>query len=547
MRTAGRTVLFSAVTVAAALSSLLVFPQRFLFSMGIGGALVALVAALVALTLLPALLAALGPRVNALSPRRWRAALQRDAAHEQSGFWYRLSRAVMRRPGAVAASTAALLIAARPARSPASASPASTPPCCPPRTPRAWWTTRCGRSSPSTAARRCWWRSARPRRPAPSSRPTRSGSAASRAWRRSARPRGPGRLWRIDVVAPGGRLDERVQEAVRDVRAVPAPYPVLVGGSTAEFLDQQAALADGLPRALAWLTVTTLVILFLMTGSVVLPVKTLIMNLLTVSAAFGLLVLIFQDGRLEGLLDYTSQGALESSQPILLFAIAFGLSTDYGVFLLTRIKEARDGGLPNDEAVAVGLERTGRIVTAAALLLVIAIGAFATSEIVFIKQLGIGTAAGRDHRRHDRARAARAVADEAAGRVELVGAAAAGAAARPHRPARGGGVTAAAAVHAFDADTALEPVAEGRWRAHVPAHWLVARGANGGFLAAVAARAAEAAAGRPLRSLALHFLAAPGPGPLDVATVVERAGRMTSWCPCASSARGARRRSGSRR
>ena len=110
MRTAGRTVLFSAVTVAAALSSLLVFPQRFLFSMGIGGALVALVAALVALTLLPALLAALGPRVNALSPRRWRAALQRDAAHEQSGFWYRLSRAVMRRPGAVAASTAALLI-----------------------------------------------------------------------------------------------------------------------------------------------------------------------------------------------------------------------------------------------------------------------------------------------------------------------------------------------------------------------------------------------------------------------------------------------------
>ena len=138
---------------------------------------------------------------------------------------------------------------------------------------------------------------------------------------------------------------------------------------------------------------TTLVILFLMTGSVVLPVKTLIMNLLTVSAAFGLLVLIFQDGRLEGLLAYTSQGALESSQPILLFAIAFGLSTDYGVFLLTRIKEARDGGLPNDEAVAVGLQRTGRIVTAAALLLVIAIGAFATSEIVFIKQLGVGTAA----------------------------------------------------------------------------------------------------------------------------------------------------------
>ena len=137
---------------------------------------------------------------------------------------------------------------------------------------------------------------------------------------------------------------------------------------------------------------TTLVILFLMTGSVVLPLKTLVMNLLTLSAAFGLLVLIFQDGRFEGLLDYTSQGALESTQPILLFAIAFGLSTDYGVFLLTRIKEARDAGAPDDEAVGLGLERTGRIVTAAALLFCIAIGAFATSEIIFIKEVGVGTA-----------------------------------------------------------------------------------------------------------------------------------------------------------
>ena len=199
-------------------------------------------------------------------------------------------------------------------------------------------------------------------------------------------------LWRIGVVAPGRRLDESAKATVRAVRAVPAPFPVQVGGSTAEFLDQQSALADRLPVALAILALTTLVILFLMTGSVVLPVKTLIMNLLTLSAAFGILKLVFQDGRLEGLLGYTSQGALESSQPILLFAIAFGLSTDYGVFLITRIKEARDGGLSNDEAVAVGLQRTGRIVTAAAILMCIAIGAFVTSEMIFIKQLGLGTA-----------------------------------------------------------------------------------------------------------------------------------------------------------
>ena len=140
------------------------------------------------------------------------------------------------------------------------------------------------------------------------------------------------------------------------------------------------------------LAITTLLILFVMTGSVVLPFKALLMNVLGISAAFGVLVLVFQDGRLEGLLDYTSQGALELTQPLVLLAIVFGLSTDYGVFLLTRIKEARDAGATNEEAVALGLQRTGRIVTAAALLLVVALGAFATSQIVFIKQLGVGAA-----------------------------------------------------------------------------------------------------------------------------------------------------------
>jgi RND superfamily putative drug exporter len=126
---------------------------------------------------------------------------------------------------------------------------------------------------------------------------------------------------------------------------------------------------------------------------VVLPVKALLMNALTLAGAFGVLVLVFQDGRFEGLLDYTSQGALEATQPLVLAALAFGLSTDYGVFLLARIKEARDAGADNEEAVALGLERTGRIVTAAALLLSVALGAFATSQIVFIKEVGVGTVA----------------------------------------------------------------------------------------------------------------------------------------------------------
>jgi RND superfamily putative drug exporter len=391
LRTAGRTVLFSSATVAAALASLLVFPQRFLYSMGVGGVLVTAVAATVSLVFLPALLAALGPRVNALAPARWRRAAQRDAAAVKEGFWYRRSQWVMRRPGTIAAVTAALLIVlglpftaikftgvdarvlgpSHSARVVDDALRTDFPP---------------NRTSPVVVAAR-----------APA-----SDAAAVGAYARRLRavpgvlavqpPQAAGGLWRIGVVAPGRRLDQSAKDAVRAVRAVPAPFPVEVGGSTAEFLDQQAALADRLPAALAILAVTTVVILFLMTGSVILPIKTLIMNLLTLSAAFGILKLIFQDGRLEGLLGYTSQGALESSQPILLFAIAFGLSTDYGVFLLTRIKEARDSGLPNDEAVAVGLQRTGRIVTAAAILFCIAIGAFVTSEMIFIKELGLGTA-----------------------------------------------------------------------------------------------------------------------------------------------------------
>ena len=389
--TAGRTVLFSAVTVAAALAALLVFPLRFLYSMGVGGVVCSLAAAVVSLTLLPALLAALGPRVNALTPKRWRAAARREATAEHSGFWYRLSRTVMRRPALIAASTAALLIAmgipflsikftgVDPSVLPSDSS---------------------GRVVDDALRREF-----PPNRTTPiyvAARADDGQRAAVNAYaaelRQLDRVAVPPQVqpvdgvWRIDLAAGGGALSEGAKDLVRDVRAVEAPFDTAVGGETALFLDQQDALADRLPVALALLALTTLIILFVMTGSVVLPVKALVMNLLTLSAAFGLLVLIFQDGRLEGLLGYTSQGAIESSQPILLFAVAFGLSTDYGVFLLTRIKEEHDRGVPNDEAVALGLQRTGRIVTFAALLFMIAIGAFVTSEIIFIKQLGLGTA-----------------------------------------------------------------------------------------------------------------------------------------------------------
>ena len=200
----------------------------------------------------------------------------------------------------------------------------------------------------------------------------------------------------VEVVSKNAPLSDASQDLVERARGLEAELggngEVLVTGFTADYVDLQESLVDHLPLVLLIVSIATFIVLFLMTGSVILPLKQLVMNLLGLSAVFGILVLIFQDGRFEGLLDYTSQGGLESTQPLLLFAIAFGLSTDYGVFLLSRIKEARDGGASDSEAVAIGLERTGRIVTAAALLFCIAIGAFVTSDIVFIKQVGLGTA-----------------------------------------------------------------------------------------------------------------------------------------------------------
>jgi uncharacterized membrane protein YdfJ with MMPL/SSD domain len=392
--TAGRTVLFSAITVAAALAALLVFRQRFLYSMGVGGAICALTAAVVSLTLLPALLGALGERVNALSPKRWQRSLERDA-RGVSGPWYAFSRWVMRRPVPVATGAAILLIALglpftriaftgvdssvlpveQSARVVSDALEKQFPPT---------------GSSPVYVSVR-----------APA-----GAEPAVRTWAQQLAQMpgaaGPASVapvdggFRVDLPAEGRALGDRAQalvHAIRDARPPAGAQSLLVGGQTAAFVDQQSSLGAHLPLALVILVITTLVLLFLMTGSVVLPIKALLMNLLSISAAFGLLVLVFQDGRLEGLLGFSSQGAIESSQPVLLFAVAFGLSTDYGVFLFGRIKELHDSGMSNDEAVAVGLQRTGRIVTFAALLVVIAIGAFVTSQIIFIKQLGFGTAA----------------------------------------------------------------------------------------------------------------------------------------------------------
>jgi RND superfamily putative drug exporter len=210
-------------------------------------------------------------------------------------------------------------------------------------------------------------------------------------------PRYLGRgAWEIEMQPRGTDGASANQALVRRLRTLGGgpggtPKP-LVGGATAWFVDQKAAISAYTPLALLILALVTGGFLFLMTGSLVLPFVALAMNLLTVAVGAGLLVLVFQDGHLSSLFGFTPIGGLEESTLVLLFVVAFALSTDYGVFLFARIKEAHDSGLPTREAVAHGLERTGRLVTAAALLFCVAIGAFVTSDIFFIKELGFGAA-----------------------------------------------------------------------------------------------------------------------------------------------------------
>jgi RND superfamily putative drug exporter len=383
MASAGRTVMFSAATVAIALATLLVFPLKFLQSMAIGGAGVAVVAALASCLIAPALFALWNVKLKARS--------RGSGAHDR---WYRIAKGVMRRPGPIAVVTAVLMLAL--------ALPAL----------RAQWTPVDVDTVPHGLSARTVGDALARDFPGQDSSPllivAEAGpSAAPQVKELAARVgRTPGiakvqrpqqldpHTWRIAAIARGDAAGERAREAVRSIRGQAGPLPVLVGGEAADFIDQQDAIGSRLVLSVGLLALFTFAVLWLMTGSVVLPIKALLMNLLTVGATLGVLTLVFQDGRFEGLLGYQANGGIEPTDFLVTATLVFALSTDYGVFLLGRIKEARDSGLGDREAVAAGLGRTGSVVTAAAILLAVAIGAFVTSEVVFIKQIGLGAAVG---------------------------------------------------------------------------------------------------------------------------------------------------------
>ncbi len=427
--TAGRAVFFSGLTVLLGLLGLVLFEFMILRSVGIAGAIVVGLAVAAALTLLPALLTLIGPRLDRFAVRRVAVAPGND------GPWARLARRVMRRPFAVLVPTLAVLVVlgspfahVRFNAPDSSILPAHVP------SRQAFDRLRTefgeGEFAPITLAIRTDGDATTPenvarlydysRRLGTDPRVGRVESLVDVDPRMTLAqyqllygdPNGPrdrfvatglAATTRRDLTAftiftPFGPNREEGRSLVADLRAMagplspPAGVTVLVGGGAADVTDVVDRVAADFPRTAAFIVVTTYLVLFVLLRSVVLPAKALIMNSLSLTASFGALVWIFQDGNLSALLGFQPLGFVETTLPVILFCVLFGLSMDYEVFLLSRMKEAWDRTGDNAEAVARGLERSGRIVTSAALIVVVVAGSFAFADIVLIKALGLGVA-----------------------------------------------------------------------------------------------------------------------------------------------------------
>ena len=399
MATAGRTVLFSGLIVAASLASLLIFPQNFLRSMGYGGVAAVLVAMTAALTVLPALLAVLGRRIE-LGRMPWRRGRRAVSASREHGAWARVAHSVMRRPVAyLLVITVGLLALAAPFASARWGSvdervlPAEMP----------------SRVAADLQAEQFGGQTATARIVL-----TGADEAETRAYVQevenvdgvaSVQPLATEQVdgepvTLLEATWQGNGQAEASQDLVREIRGIDAGEgaAALVGGPTAQAVDLIDSVGDHLPWMALVVVAVMLVLLFVAFGSVVLPVKAVVMNAVSIGASFGVVTWIFQEGNLAGPLGFTSPGYLDVTQPILMLAILFGLSMDYEVFLLSRVREEwdrrQDGTTAsrdrNTAAVAAGVQRTGRIITSAALLLAVVIGGFATSGIVFLKMIGVG-------------------------------------------------------------------------------------------------------------------------------------------------------------
>lgn len=406
IETAGKTILISALTVAVSLSALLVFPLYFLRSFAYAGIAVVLLALAGSILSLPALLAVLGQRVNSL-----RIGKRRVERAESEGTWHRIATLVMRRPIPIAtAGVVFLVLLGLPFL-------------------RANFGIPDDRVLPTSAQSRQASEILRAEfsgNNAEGFGVVASGVSANQIDEIAATAAAISSLTGVDRVecAAGtfangesltsGEADARFlatngnsitwmsvvpdfpvaspegEKLVTEIRDLDLPIDVAVEGQAAGLVDSKAAIGRSLPWAIAIIIIATFVLLFMMAGSLLVPLKALILNFLSLTATFGAMVWIFQDGNLSDPLGFTATGTIDISMPILMFCIAFGLSMDYEVFLLSRIKEEYDQVGDNESSVALGLERTGKIITAAALLLSITFFAFGTSDVSFIKMFGIG-------------------------------------------------------------------------------------------------------------------------------------------------------------
>ncbi|WP_405908483.1 MULTISPECIES: MMPL family transporter [unclassified Streptomyces] len=392
LRTAGRTVLFSSLTVAVSLAAMLLFPQYFLRSFAYAGIAVVLLAAAAALILLPAALVLLGHRVNSLDLRRlFRRGKPRASSDAAGGAaWGRMANLVMRRaPVFAVATSVGLVVLGLPFLG-------------------VKFGTADDRQLPSGAESHVVQQHIRegfPGSPGGGLEVLAEGRATETQYaqykeRIAALPEvlrvdGPlvnGDSAYFTVLPKGEAVDEGAQRLVGELRATNAPFDTAVTGTAAVLVDSKHAIAEQLPWAAAFIAIVTLFLVFLLTGSVLIPIQAVLLNALSLTAMFGAVVWVFQDGHLSGLLGFTSSGSIETTLPVLMFCVAFGLSMDYGVFLLSRIKEEYDQTGDHREAVRFGLQRTGGLITAAAVILAVVMVAIGTSRVTNTKMLGLGIA-----------------------------------------------------------------------------------------------------------------------------------------------------------
>jgi RND superfamily putative drug exporter len=386
MKTAGKTVFYSGLTVVVTLISLIFFPLNFLKSMGYAGASVVALAVFGALIPLPALLVMLGEKVNK-GRVRGGALIQRE-----DGRWAKVARFVMRKPTTVVAGSLAILFLLISPLGNAKFGQVDTDQL--PATDRAYVSSKfISEQFPGEEGNpiEIIFPNGSSQSSEISSFITQLSSLPEIT--RVGEPQLAGNSVRIEAVHLMKPRTPAGESLIAKIRELPAPEGMLVGGFAADYADTQGAIAQTLPLVFGWVILIVLLLLFAFTGSLILPVKAVVLNFLSLAATIGVLWWVFGEGNLQWLVgDFIITGIIDTNMMVLVAIVAFGLSMDYEVFLLSRIKEEHDGGKSNTESVAIGLQKSARIITAAAFILAIVFAAFVTSGVTAIKLLGFGVA-----------------------------------------------------------------------------------------------------------------------------------------------------------